>query len=174
MNDQTNERLSRGEDVIARVAAVLVLAVGLLGLVCWRFDLQSVLHAVSGLRHIRGNNALAFFLAAACLWICLRSFRPLWVRLTERALALMVAVIGGIALGNFIFGGISGYDQWLFKAFDSVTLPPRISYLTALNFLFTGLGLLLMDCGPKSKSPTAQFFTLAVVLDCLLATVGYI
>src|SRR5580704_10159595 len=173
MNEQPNHRLSQVHAVITRIAGIAVLATGLLALVCWRFDWAAPLRAVPGLQNIKANSALGFIFAAAGLWLCRRPQRPGTVRWAGRACALMVIGIGAVSLCNLIFGWFAGYDEWLLHGLDSVPLPGKISYLTALNFFLIGLGLLLMDCGPKRKSLTGQFFTLSVILVCLLAVIGH-
>ncbi len=173
MSQQANERISQVAHVITRFAGAGVFCVGLAALGSWIFHQTGSAEAFPLFFGMKANTALGFLLAGISLWLSRRRNCPVVKRRAAQVIALGVAAIGALTLGEFIFLWFQGFDEWLVKA-PGTPLPGRMSYLTAINFCLMGLGLLIMDAEPKRGPQPGQFFTLTAIMVCLLAVVGYI
>jgi signal transduction histidine kinase len=173
MSQQPNERISQVAQVITRIAGAGVFVIGLIALGSWTFHKTGSAEAFPLLLGMKANTALAFALAGISLWLSRKREGPVIARRAGRVLALGVIAIGAITLSEFSFHWFSGFDEWLVKA-PGMPMPGRMSYLTAINFCLTGLGLLIMDAEPKRGPQPGQFFALTAIMVCLLAVVGYI
>ena len=174
MNGQPNEQFSQVAQVITRIAAAGVFIIGGLGLVSWKIHRPESAEGLPWFLGMKANTALGFVTGGIALWLRRRKgvFAPAdWA---GRILAAGVIIIGALALGEFCFGWFHGFDEWLLKGATGDPLPGRMSYLTAVNFILMGLGLLLMDAEPKRGPQPGQFFALTAIMVCLLAVIGYI
>jgi signal transduction histidine kinase len=174
MSQQPNQRISRVAQVITRIASAGVFCIGVLGLAGWSFHWARLNALLPGLLDMKANTALAFALAGVSLW--LRQWRrgAIFARWTGQLLALGVIAIGAISLGEFFFHWLPGFDQWFVQQPADTPLAGRMSYLSALNFLLAGFGLLLMDAKLRRGPQGGQLFALTAIMVCLLAVIGYI
>ena len=79
-------------------------------------------------------------------------------------------------MNTCLAGSRASIDQLLFGETLSklpAHLPGRPAFLTALNFLFLGLALLLLDLKSRYHSRTVELLTATAILISLLALIGY-
>src|ERR1700722_13010244 len=174
MNRQPTERFSQAAQVITPIAAVGVFVFGSLGLVSWKIHRPESAEGLPWFLGMKANTALAFVVGGIALWLRRRKGGPPAADVAGRILAVGVIAIGALALGEYFFNGFRWFDEWLLKGMASDPLPGRMSYLTAVNFVLMGLGLLLMDAEPKRGPQPGQFFALTAMMVSLLAVIGYI
>jgi len=157
-------------------AAVVVSLLGLLVLLGWAFDLEVLKRLVRGRVAMNPLTALMFILGGASLGLSREErFVPL-ARLSARAAALAVAAVGLLRLGTCLTGWDTGVDQFLFasRLGSSVNpVPNRMAPNTALTFVLTGLGLLLLDRETSRGRRPAQYLALAAAVAAMFAVIGY-
>ena len=134
-------------------ASLFSMAVGLLGVIGWAFDIAILKSVIPGQVIIKPNAAIALLLCGSSLWL-LRSTDaqlPQGVRKgAGRVLAAVVALVGLLSLSEHLVGWDLGLDQLFFRdenpweAFGSVR-PGLVAPITALDFLLLGLALLWLD-----------------------------
>ncbi len=154
--------------------AIAVSAVGLIVLFGWTLDIDILKRLLPGLVTMKANTAAAFLLSGTCLYLHLPHFSSSLAILLRRASALLVALIGLVTLGEYIFGWEAGIDQLLFKDSPEAILtshPGRMSDITALNFFLAGGALLLMEVRLWAAT---QAMIIAMMLTTLMALAGYI
>src|SRR5205814_7333926 len=138
-----NSRLSLNLKFCSQAASWVVILFGCLGLVGWAFQIGTFKNVIQGLPSMVPNTAIAFVLAGLSLWLQRIETAKTTIRRTAQACALVVTLVGAITLGEYLFDWKAGIDQLLFR--ESLNklqtpIPGRPAFLTALNFLFLGLG----------------------------------
>ncbi len=120
------------------------------------------------------NTALGFLLAGASLFVaCRRSDAPFWRNL-HVALAAMVALLGLLTLGEYLFGAHFGIDRFLFivdPGSASQDLQARMALATAAGFALTGTALIMLNS--RRWRMVSMFAALAGNLIGMLAILGY-
>lgn len=159
---------------MARIFAVAVSALGLLVLVAWILNIASIKSVMAGWETMKANTALGFLLAGASLFfVCRRRDALVW-RNAHVGLAAVVALLGLLTLGEYIFAADFGIDQLLFTA-DPVPMsqapPGRMAVATAAGFALTGVALAMLDC--RRGSVVSTVAALAGILIGMLAIFGY-
>jgi len=163
-------------DQFARVGAVVVAAVGGVVIFGWVLNLAPLKNVLPGLASMKINTACAFLFAGAALWLvhtCAPG--PRLFRLA-RALAAIVAALGGLSLAEDLFGLELGIDQLILPDVAPATAllhPGRMSPATALNFLFIGLALLALKARQPRVAANAHWLAVFPLFVSTLAIVGY-
>ena len=126
--------------------------VGVTVLAGWWLDLSVLKSVLPGHVSMKPNTALGFALAGAAL--LLLSARPASPRSQRvgRWLALLVVLIGGLTLSEYVFGWRPGIDELLFKDDPNAAatlIPGRMAPSTAFSFLLLGLALLGIGWEPR-------------------------
>ncbi|MGE5659305.1 MAG: methyl-accepting chemotaxis protein [Actinomycetota bacterium] len=158
----------------SRIASMMVILIGCFVIVGWIFDLAAFKSILPGLVSMKANTAIGFILSGLCLWICGKrhrtsQFRPL-------CLALLVILIGLLTLTQYSFNLNLGIDQLFFKEpanAIATAYPGRMAPNTALNFLFLGAALLLLNL-PRPRYNSAQLLSLTAFLIAFLGFLGYL
>src|SRR5262245_30849325 len=131
---------------ISRMASGLVVAISLLVLVGWLFDISILKSILPDLATMKANTALAFVLAGVSLWQFTRGPKDQRLNIVAIVYATGTLLIGLLTLAEYVFGLEFGIDQLLFK--DELTsqnaYPGRMSPATALNLFLFGLALLML------------------------------
>jgi sigma-B regulation protein RsbU (phosphoserine phosphatase) len=135
-------------------ASLFSIAVGLLGLIGWAFDIALFKSVGPGEAVIKANTAFTLVFCGGSLWL-LRSRDGVVPgglrRRTGQVLALLVMAVGTVSLVEHLTGWDPGVDRLLFvdsesrEAFGGLR-PGLMSPVTALNFTLIGLALLCLDC----------------------------
>jgi len=142
----------------------------------WLFDVPSLKSVMPGLATMKANTALGLCLSGASLW--------LWPRKPEttaqpiaRALGLIVALLGALTLGEYILGRDFGIDELLFRDAPGAVQTPypgRMSPLSALDFLLSGLALGWLRAETRDGHRPAEFLALAAASIAAMAVIGYL
>jgi PAS domain S-box-containing protein len=162
---------------LARLASVVVIAIGALVILGWVFDVELLKTLMPGAPVMSASSALGFVLAGVALSARLRA-RPerRGLSVLSRSCALLVLLLG---LANLI-----GYEHpWSFSLdrffalgepdFDLAAGPQRMALNTALNFLLCGAALLCLDVETRRGVRPAQLLFLVTGLVALVAVTGY-
>ena len=132
----------------AVVCGGVSVVVGVLVLLGWLLGIPLLKSVLPGLVTMKANTALAFALAGGAL-VLLAIVPPTRTRMISgRALASVVALIGGLTLAEYAFGANFGIDQLLFREAPgaiAVVIPGRMAPTTALCFVLTGAALTLIN-----------------------------
>lgn len=156
-----------------KVAALLTMALGLVVLAGWTWDVDVLQQLLPGLVSMKANTAAAFVLCGACLHLhTLRKISP-FTLLGRRASAALVLLIGLVTLAEYGFGWNAGIDQLLLSEPAGALFtshPGRMSSITATNFALIGGALLMMEA---MFWRIAQAFAFAVAASVLLPLGGY-
>ncbi len=164
-------RMVRFLKPVSLIAPVIVIAMAVLVLVGWQFDvelLKSLLHPA----RVAMNplTAIAFILSAAGLWLLERAEPNDPRHVVGSGLGLAVALIGTIRLLGYYNGWNLPLDEVLFASrLDGNVMAPN----TALTFLLVGLGLFLLDVKLQRQYWPAHLCVLLAALISLFSIVGY-
>jgi PAS domain S-box-containing protein len=161
---------------VARFSGALVMLVGGIVLMGWGLNLSLVKSVMPGAATMKANTALCFVLAGLSLSVQARTRSS---RLTARIAggsAIAVLMIGLLTLSQYLFGWNLGIDQLLNPdlPISSLTLyPGRMGDNTALNFVLTGVALMLMQEKTRRSNSVIQAAVLMKIAIALLALVGH-
>ncbi len=160
-------------------ASLLVGCVSVTVLLGWLFDLEALKALLPGKVAMNpGGTAIGFLFCGAALWL---SQSPAndepaapWSRYVALGLAWLVVLMASVRILGYQWGFDAGPDRWLFPdKLADYTIPNRMAPNTALNFLFCGLALMLLDVRWRWRAQLSEILTLAAALVALLAIVGY-
>ncbi len=174
--DLTLPRLVTALHRIARIAAILPIAAGVLVLFGWSLQIESIKRIIPGLVAMNPATAIAFILLGVSLLLLARGDgAPMKIGKAVAAAVVLIACIKLLAIVSSIDLQI---DQIFFRdRLDRADggLPNRMAPNTALNFLLLGAALLLMDRPLRRVGPSGPTQVLAVIaaMSSLLALMGY-
>lgn len=154
----------------------LAIMSGCLVLVSWVWDLEATKRIIPGAVSMNPLTALAFVLGGVSLWLH-GTETPPRPRFWPKALALVILLLGFWRLMGYVFDFEVGIDQWLFAdklAADLAGQPNRMSPNAALNFVFLGCGLLLMNRTSRRGLRPTEMFALLIGFVSMLALLGYL
>ena len=175
------------------VAGSIVACVGLLVLAGWLFGVDTLKSVLPGMATMKANTAVCLLLAGAALVLLSRrreetdASRAEDISASARrrlqelhwfgtTAALVVLLVAGLTMVQYLTGADFGIDQLLFlDTQDPHTIfPGRMVEATALGFLFSSVSLLLL--GARSRTACLAQQTLAVCAGVfgLIAVLGYI
>jgi signal transduction histidine kinase/CheY-like chemotaxis protein len=151
-------------------AGAVGIGIGTLVLAGWMLDIEPLRSVIPGLVAMNPLTALTFIAAGFALSLPqLRAAGPR-CRQAARACAGAVIAVALLTLSAYAFGWNQRLDQILFRANLGDN---RIAINTAVNFLFLGLGLELLNADRRRLRQLGQFFALATTAVALLVIVGY-
>ncbi len=174
MNAQDTSNITRSLKFCARAGSVLLIFVGFAVLVGWALDIEVLKRISPGLVSMKANTALCFSLTGVSLWLLEKERSGKRARRIAAACALIAMMVGLLTLSEYLFGWDFQIDQLLFqdRLPDAVAFHPgRMSHATAVNFILTGMALLLLGL---RAFRSAQLLALATALVSLLAFIGYL
>lgn len=166
---------SLSSKVTPSVSLVAIMA-GALALVGWVWDLDTIRRILPGTVSMNPLTAIAFMVGGFSLWMH-GTEAPQRPKFWPEALALLVLMIGFWRLMGYVFEWEVGIDQWLFAeklATDLAGQPNRMSPNAALNFVFLGCGLLLMNRTSRRGVRLTEVFAILLGFVSLLALLGYV
>lgn len=154
-----------------------VIGIGGLVLLGWIFNLTSLKSITPEFVAMNPVTALLFIISGVSLRRSLKrqssQQRIDWIALTG---AVIVTVGGALKLAEYVFQFDLNFDRVPFSGSSTVAgLFPEneIAPNTALNFLFCGIGLILLDTEMKRGFCPAQLCFLLTALVSLLVLIGY-
>jgi PAS domain S-box-containing protein len=161
-------------------SCLLVAATALLVLLGWALGIEALKRLHPAWVAMNPMTALLFLLAATALWLQrdhaageARSANALRI---ARVLAIAVAAVGAVKLGEHFSGWPPAIDQWLFPQkllqgghFARNEMAPN----TALVFVLTGLALALLDLGVRPGRRPSEWLAATAALLALVVVLGY-
>ncbi len=155
--------------------ATLVVGVSVVALFGWTFDLLVFTSVVPGLVPINPATAIAFVPAGIALILLRRPRAALWPRAAAASCAGLTLLIGTLKMLHCICGWDLGVDRIFFA--DKLLLVPfapnNMAPNTALNFVFIGMALLLIDVQTPGGRRPAELLALAAVTVATFAISAY-
>lgn len=149
-----------------RTCAALVIVVSILVLAGWVADVAVLRHGLIGAIDVRPSSAASLLLLAVAL---------LLPRNASRAVALLVALVGAVTLGEYLFGIDLGIDDLGIvgaRAEAGQHFAMRMSPQAALSALLAGLALLAFHGGTSALRKLGQLaamLTTGVALQALVS-----
>ena len=158
------------------VAGALSAGIGLAVLLGWSFDIEQLKRVVPGFVTMNPMTATLFVCSGLALLLSLKPHQLRARRIAGMTLAAIVAGVAIIKLLDIAFGYLPNVDEWLFSSkLQGVRdqFPSRLPPNTALNFLFIGASLLLLDV-PSKRFSLSQAFAIIAAFGALLPLTGYL
>ena len=157
--------------LFSQAAAVTVIAVALLVLVGWLFDLEALTKILPAWASMKANTAIAFLFSGSSLLLQQDPSRPSPRRLGKLC-AVVALTIGALTLGEYLFGWNLGLGEAFFKEQGAVgsLYPGRMAPMTALIFSLSGVALLLLD---GRFAAVFQALALMFLFPSAAAALGY-
>lgn len=164
-------RAERMSLLLARCAALLVIAIGALVLAAWRIGTPGVAESLPSLAGMTPNASVATIAAGIALF-CF-TFRPL--RPLARLIGFALVILGLLVLCEDLLGFDLGLDHALFPSTspDDASLPhARMAPGITGSLILFGLALLYAKRGWAS-SAFSQVVTIIVLAQVLIVLAGY-
>ena len=152
---------------ISNAAALFCVALGVLVLLGWAFDIEVLKCFKPGLPSMKVNTALGFIVAGLAL--LLRAFGTKSSRLWTLGLAALLVWRGALKLVGGASGLDIGLDQWIFP--DASPVRGSMPALAAINFLLTGTAILVLGLRWKGLA-AAECLAGLVALISTMALLG--
>ncbi len=160
------------------VAAVVGVAVGILGLAGWVLDPDTMRRELAGGIAMPPNTAITFVIAGASLWIQRRPREGIsLLRVLALTLGAIALALGGVSFAERAFNLHLGIGRVLFAnrvgAFSDLS-SSGMATNTAVAFVLAGTALLALDAPFRWWGQTAQWLATAGLLIASAAIVGYL
>lgn len=150
------------------ICSQFAVAVGAAVLAEWLCQVPLLKSVLPGFIAVKPNTAIAFMLAGGSLLLLTASPVPPARTRTGHTLALIVALIGALTLGEYLFGWQLGFDELLFKDRDTTEAwklaAGRMAASTAAAFLLLGLALLAIEREPRRGVRPAELLALLIIV----------
>ncbi|HMH17054.1 MAG TPA: GGDEF domain-containing protein [Burkholderiales bacterium] len=175
---QSSPDLVRKLTRFSGAAGVFALAVGVVVLFGWIFDVAVLKSLAPGLATMKANTAACFAFAGASLWFLAKAGIAVEEGLARRTailFAVPLVAFAAVTLSQDLFGWNAGIDEYLFSdpASTAAGQPPgRMSPATAICFLLIGGSLLLLEAHDRHAPPAAQGLAAAAGLLAIVALFG--
>ena len=125
---------------------------------------------------MKANTAFCFVLCGTALLVGYLSRPRAWKKTCSLVLAVLVVLIAGVTLFEYVTGLSLGLDQLLLPRLPAsigTSNPGRMSPNSAVAFLLFGAALILLSRGPRGAL-MAHVLTLVGLFIALLALIGYL
>ncbi|MCW3102188.1 MAG: domain S-box [Bacteroidetes bacterium] len=160
----------------SRCLAISVIVIGCLVLLGWQFDIDLLKRPVAKLIAMNPLTALLFMASGSSLLLMAKDKERRSA--TAMLLALLVLFAGLAVVSGLLAGFNLHLDTLLFRSKVEQDIiantPNRMAPNTALNFLLTGLSLLLINYRKEKGQVAAQLLILVTLFLGLLCLLGYI
>lgn len=156
----------------ARAAGLVGIAVGILVLAGWAWDIPALKGLLPGFVTMKTNTAIGFLLAGGALF--LRTSQSRGSQMGSAVCAAVLTILGALTLAQYLLGVDLHIDQLLFREAPGAlgTLAPnRMAPTSAVSFILLGCGFTLAGF-PRTAS-ASQWLALPVGLFSLLSLLGY-
>lgn len=157
---------------IPKVAAMLVLIIGVAALLGWVLALPYLKSLIPGAVEMKANTAIGFILSACALFLLSGGYSMRRQQIAQ-SLALIVMLLGLATLSEYLSGMQLGIDEWLFldSAHAYNKIPGRMSPFSAAAFTLVGLALAALPSPGSQK--LVRLASLFVLLTGALSLLGY-
>lgn len=163
---------------VPQTASASAVAVGSLVMVGWWFDIGILTTPLFRFPALQANTALAFMLSGVSLWLLRDKPAIAWREVAAKVFACIVALIGLLTLGEYLWGWDLGIDQLLVKDLHSSAapfhVPGRMAFASALNFALLGGALLLLDVNAYRGLQPAPHLIMFVAASNFVTLVAYL
>ena len=150
--------------LLARLAAIMAAAVGIIAFSGWVFGLPVLKSVLPGAVEMKANTAVGLVLAGCALFILADRPSPALQRVAQ-VLALAVGVLGLATLGQYLLGWQLGIDELLFRDTAAAynAFRGRMSPYSAVAFAAIGAALAALPRpGLRPLTASAAFVMTAV------------
>src|SRR5215467_2124344 len=127
----------------SKVIVFLVAILGLMVLCGWAFNIPTLTYIRPTFQSMKVNTALSFLFLSAGLWLASNDERPR----RRRLLGLLVVIVSGATLAEYVFHVQLGIDQLFFHDNRTPSLSAfhgRMAISTAICLLFLGCAVTLI------------------------------
>jgi len=166
--------MKRKLPIVSLFAALVTLVIGILVLIGWMIHTDFLGLVVSGAVRMKFNTALGFLFSSIVLLLNCFSGKTRTLHFVTGLLSVIISLTGFLTLTEYIFSYNLGIDELFIKDETGTTgiyYAGRMSVWSAINFLLTGIGLLLLN---KEKAATYQFFYLSgMAFISLMMLIGF-
>lgn len=139
--------------IVVQCNAILICLLGAIVIVGWYLDIPALIQIHKDFVPMQFNTALGFILASIGISLMLYQLpqsnfsKVPKISVISMICAIVLIMLGGLTLLQYIFNLNLGIDQFFFQHYITVKTshPGRMAPNTALNFLLTGIAILLMN-----------------------------
>lgn len=159
---------------ISVIAGGITLLVGLVVVFGWMLNIPLLKSISPGLSTMKINTALGFFFTGASLIAIRNGNQKSTGKIAAEAFALIVVIIGGLSLLEYIININTGIDQLIVNDVGTAATsdPGRMSVPTAVNFLVLGTAFIFYS--RNLFKTVVQILIVITITISLFAMVGYI
>ena len=161
---------------LAQVMGVLTVLLGLSVLAGWALHIETLKTVLPNYVSMKANTALCFILSGTALLLGYLTRPQAWKKSCMILLAMVVLLVSGLTLLEYLSGYSFGIDQWLFAdtaPSPGTSQPGRMAPNSSLIFLLFASAIILLSRGPRGAM-TAHGLTLTGLFIALLALIGYL
>jgi PAS domain S-box-containing protein len=151
---------------LANRCALAVMVIALLVMAGWLFGIDPLKRPLPHLDTIKFNTALGLLLAGTAL-------RGRGWPLIHGVIGMEVALLGLLTLTQYLNGTDFHIDQYFISDIHETRFPGRMSPVTAICFLLSGLALTVLGSRYKLVCTGAEILAISVGTLGLIALVGY-
>lgn len=163
-------------NLFIKAIAAISITIGLLVIIGWRADIQSIKSVFPGLPTMKLNAAICFIFSGISLLLLAKQNET--NRLVQIFISLIVLVIAGISFTQDMFHFNTGIDEWLIKdtnvKLPGQGFPGRMAATTAFCFLLISVSFIAILSRKKSIQPAIQYTLHLVTLISFIAAIGYL
>ncbi|HEY3487109.1 MAG TPA: histidine kinase dimerization/phospho-acceptor domain-containing protein, partial [Gammaproteobacteria bacterium] len=166
--------------LFARLVAVTAISIGILVLIGWVLDIDTLKSVLPDAATMKPNTAVCFILTGSTLWLLQRT--PLRLqdqrhRLIGSSYLALIVFIAVVTLTEYLFTLDLGIDLLFFPQAllaTQIEYPGRMAPITAMEFIILGASLLLLDSRSRAGQLFSQYLALAGTVLGLVAVLGYV
>lgn len=162
--------------IFSQIAGIMAIGVGMLVIVGWFFDNQTMKSLYSGYVSMKVNTAIGFIFSGLSLLFFHQAKGNKNYHFVALIFAVLVILVGGLTIFEYLFNVDLKIDQLLVHELPGAVqtyLPGRMALNTAVCFVLIGLSLFAIDIKRKRENIFSQLLALILVFVTLLSLLGY-
>lgn len=162
---------------LSEIFSVIIVAAGLIIFLGWALDITIFKTPGPYFSAVKTNTALCFIFLGLSLWFLQEKRLNKRNLIIGQILAFFAALIGLLTLIEYLFGVNLFIDEMIFSepwGAIQTTYPNRMANTTAIEFLFIGIALLIIDRVIGHDKFPAQYLMIIPGFITLLIALGYI
>ncbi len=160
----------------SEILSIVIIIIGVIIFIGWSFNIPILKSPGPGFPTIKFNSALCFILIGASLWLQQTKRINKRNRYIAQVLAVIVLLIGLIAIIEHLLSLNLGIDQILFTEPSGAlqtSSPNRIAFIGAIEYTLIGTALLIIDKKIHRHVPTQHLMILGSIIS-LMVLLGYL
>lgn len=163
-------QLLQKNKLILHTSAILSCITGIIVIIGWLFNIQSFKSIFPHLETMKFNTAINFILIGISLFLLTYEFKRIAYFLTA-----ILIIISSLTLSQDILQIELGIDEFFIEDHEAITpFPGRMATISAIGFLFMGLGILFVKSSKKKVLHISQACFHFVTLFSFIAIIGYL